>query len=88
KADGYGKLILPYDTVNNVLRIRNVGSYQDTTGSGFTVATHQDTIITFYNTSINHRIASITSLYSNGSRQSYQATYLSQSDLATALRQE
>lgn len=83
-ADGYGSLILPYGTVNDVLKVTIVGNYADLF-MGITVASYIDTIITFYNAGTNNVVASYTSLYYNGNPFVVQATYIDQGDLVIGI---
>ncbi|MBL4716250.1 MAG: T9SS type A sorting domain-containing protein [Bacteroidia bacterium] len=75
KADGYGTLVLPYDTISNVLRIRSVYAYVDSMGSTF-VGSYNDTIYTWYNANTNNFIASVTISYANSWLQIFAFTYL------------
>ncbi|MBL4655887.1 MAG: T9SS type A sorting domain-containing protein [Bacteroidia bacterium] len=75
KADGHGTLVLPYDTINNVLRIRSVYAYVDSMGSIF-VGSYNDTIYTWYNANTNNFIASVTISYANSWLQISAYTYL------------
>lgn len=84
KAAGYGTLILPYGTVNNVLMVRRVLNYSDESG-GNTVANYKDTIIRWYNASTTRFIASYVVNYSDGNQQTEGLTYLKQDDLITSV---
>lgn len=80
EADGYGKLILPYDTVENVLRILSVYEYEDRF-LNVKVADYVDTIITWYNVGTKVQIASFSNNYSNGFKGATTIAYLSEDDL-------
>ncbi|MFG6685134.1 T9SS type A sorting domain-containing protein [Mariniflexile sp. HNIBRBA6329] len=79
-ADGYGTLILPYTTVNNVLRIKITNTYSDTF-MGFPIGPYNDVILVWYNATTKTAIASTSNSFYNGSLLSSYATYLDQSDL-------
>ncbi|PCJ27213.1 MAG: hypothetical protein COA97_04405 [Flavobacteriales bacterium] len=83
-ADGYGTLILPYTTVNNVLKVTIIGSYIDMLGTT-QVASFTDTIITFYDALNKVFIANYTVLYVNGALISTSTNYINQTDLITGL---
>jgi hypothetical protein len=80
KADGYGTLILPYTTINNVLRIRYTSQYQDNY-MGFTIAMYNDTTYSWYNATNRNIVASVSVGYCNGSLYSSEVTYMEQGDL-------
>ncbi|WP_338355924.1 T9SS type A sorting domain-containing protein [Yeosuana marina] len=82
-ADGYGTLILPYTTVNNVLRVKITNTYSDTF-MGFPIGPYNDVILVWFNATNNTFIASTSDAYFNGSLISSQASYLDQSDLVLA----
>ncbi len=82
EADGYGNLILPYTTVQNVLRIRVVTN-TDLSFMSTPIGTATDTIYMWYNASTKSRIASYTISYLNGILNFTAATYIDQSDLVT-----
>lgn len=83
-ADGYGALILPYTTVNNVLKVTNTLSYTDSI-SGALYRTYVDTIITFYNSGTNNYIASVLIRYVDGNFSYKTAEYIVQSELVTGI---
>ncbi|MBL4594060.1 MAG: T9SS type A sorting domain-containing protein [Flavobacteriales bacterium] len=83
-ADGYGTLILPYATVNNVLKVSVMGSYVDLQGAT-QIASYTDTIITFYDAINKVFIASYTVLYVNGALISTTTNYINQADLVTGI---
>lgn len=83
-ADGYGTLILPYTTVNNVLKVTIMGSYIDSLGVN-QVGSFTDTIITFYDAFNKVFIANYTVLYVNGALISKTTNYINQADLATGI---
>lgn len=79
-ADGYGDLILPYTTVNNVLRVKVSNTYTDVF-MGFPVTSINDVIYLWYDALNKSHLASASEAYSGGSLISSQASYLAQSDL-------
>lgn len=84
KADGYGTLILPYTTVNNVLRVITVYNYQDVY-MGSTLATYVDTIYTWFNATTNCYIATYSVIYMSGMFIASQATYIDQSSFVSSV---
>ncbi len=86
KADGYGDLILPYATVDNVLRVRSVYDYSDTF-YGSEMFTYSDTIYTWYNLDVNSQIASKSVGYLNGGLYISGATYMEESSLVTGFEE-
>jgi hypothetical protein len=65
-ADGYGTLILPFGTLNNVLRVFTVDAYADTTSLGapysqFTLETYN-----WYLPGVHYPVLALSSLYMNG----------------------
>ena len=83
-ADGYGDLILPYTTVNNVLRVKAIFNYSDIY-MGFPIYDYTDTIWTWYNDKTNNFIASASVGYANGFLLTSQATYIEQADLVDGI---
>lgn len=83
-ADGYGELILPYGTVNDVLRVRVITSYTDSY-SGSPINTYLDTVYTWYNLFTKVHLASVNVSYENGNLLSHQARYLSENDLVLSI---
>jgi len=79
-ADGYGNLILPYTTINNVLRIKVIIKSTDVF-MGFTLP--ETTIISYfwYNTLNKFALANTSNVYYMGSLISSQAYHLRESDL-------
>ena len=79
---GYGDLILPYTTVNNVLKIKIVNNYSDTF-MGVPGGSISETSELWYNAFTNSFLAITSETYSvdTGSLLSSQARYLDQSDL-------
>jgi len=86
-AEGYGKLILPHDTIKNVLMVRKVLDYSDANG-GNTIRTYNDTIFNWYNSSMSTYIASYVVRYSNGDKQLSSLSYIQQEDLLTGFPQK
>lgn len=82
EADGYGTLILPYTTVQNVLRVRVVTN-TDFSFMGFPSGTATDTIYLWYNAATKNHIASYTIAYLSGIQTGTVANYIDQSDLVT-----
>lgn len=83
-ADGYGALILPYATVNNVLRVTVARDYDDLLGQT-PIANYIDTLISFYNATTKAVIASYSVTYVNGSLIASQSSYIAQADLVTGI---
>lgn len=83
QGDAYGSLILPYATVNNVLRVCITSDYDDEM-SGMTIATYSDTIYLWCDLYNKTAIASQTILYVNYSLQMNQITYMTQASLVVA----
>lgn len=82
-ADGYGDLILPYGTVNNVLRIRAVSNYTDTY-LGTQIFTYVDTLCFWFNPGTKTFVASTALTYANNTLAIFSGNYISQSDLITS----
>jgi len=74
-ADGYGTLILPTGTVNDVLRIRAVANYDDDY-QGLPIATYTDTIYTWYEATTNNFIASHSISWANFSLLAKYSSYM------------
>lgn len=79
-ADGYGNLILPYATINNVLRIKTVIKSTDIF-MGFTLPETTTISHYWYNTLNKFALANTSEVYYTGSLISSQAYYLVESDL-------
>lgn len=75
KADGYGDLILPDTTINNVLRILTVYEYSDSL-NGIQIVSKVDTVFTWYDTINNNPIASANLTYADGNQSFSIARYL------------
>ena len=84
-ADGYGDLILPYTTINNVLRIKVTNTYRDTF-MGFELPLLNDVIYIWYDAFNKSYLASATKLYYDGSLAASYATYLAESDLILGVK--
>lgn len=84
EADGYGQLILPYDTIENVLRVRQIVNYSDNF-SGINVFNYTDTIYMWYNAHNNTFIANYSVSYANGLYLGSSIIYMQQNDLATGI---
>ena len=80
KADGHGRLILPYDTIENVLRILSVYEYEDKF-LNTKVGEYVDTIILWHNAATKVQIASFSNNFSNGFKGITNISYLSEDDL-------
>ena len=85
KADGYGALILPYGTVDNVLRIIMVYNYEDEYDSS-TYYTYQDTVYTWFNTKTSYFIASVSVGYVDGIKWTSQASYIVEDDYVETIK--
>ncbi len=85
KADGYGDLILPYTTVNDVLRVKAIYNYTDTY-FGAELYTYTDTICTWYDGTTNSFIASTSKGIANGAIYNYQAFYMEEADLVSSIK--
>ncbi len=83
-ADGYGSLILPYTTINNVLRIKITNITTDVF-MGIPLPPVTDVILVWYDTANKSHLASTTNVYQNGALISSQATYISQLDLVLSI---
>lgn len=82
-ADGYGDLILPYDTIHNVLRVRVINIYTENVTSPWTPNDYTDTICYWYNAFTRNFIASSYLRYRRGSYWHDYIMYMDQSDLKT-----
>ncbi|HBS88047.1 MAG: hypothetical protein A2W91_09965 [Bacteroidetes bacterium GWF2_38_335] len=83
-ADSYGSLILPYTTVNNVLRVRVTCSYTDYLGSSL-IASYVDTVYYWYDMANDYPVAAYTVLYVGTTLYYKQAMYLEESDLQSSI---
>ncbi len=81
-ADAYGTLILPYGTLNNVIRVKVIESYTDSyTVTVPVVLTYASTIYYWYKADTHYPVLSISSLDQDGTL--YQgATYLDQAHIS------
>lgn len=79
-ADGYGDLILPYTTINNVLRIK-VEIVSTDTFMGFTLPETTTISYFWFDTLNKNYLATISEVYNLGSLISSHAYYLSETDL-------
>lgn len=79
-VDGYGDLIMPYDTVKNVLRVLQVANYQDESG-GTVIANYTDSVCFWYNESNDIYIAVAAKIFWAGTLVGETITYIDQSDL-------
>ena len=64
EADGYGQLILPYATFNNVLRVISISTYEDKL-LGNVVNSGTDTVITWYAEGLKDNIMTWSRITSN-----------------------
>lgn len=71
EADGYGDVIMPYDTIKNVLRVQYVAVYEDKF-MGATIVSYVDTINLWYNAQTGDPIATTTVFYANGIQAALQ----------------
>jgi len=83
-ADGYGTIILPYDTIENVLKVMSVIDYGDT-WDGVPIGTYIDTVITWHNASLGVFVASTSVSYTNGVQQLQQTTFLAEEDFLASV---
>lgn len=81
-ADGYGTLILPYGTLNNVLRVKFIENYQDSTNiSGIPFVTpYQNTQYIWLRPNTHFFVLTFYTLVANGSIQS-NGYYVDQSSV-------
>lgn len=86
-GDAYGELILPYVTIDNVLRVRSVYEYTDEY-QGFELYEYTDTVYSWYSASNQTQLASYTTVYANGSLVAHQASYLSEADFVNSINEE
>jgi len=82
-ADGYGDLILPFDTIHNVLRVRVINIVTENTTSPWTHDDYTDTICYWYNAFTRNFIAKSSLRYRRGSYWHDYIMYMDQSDLKT-----
>jgi len=89
KADGYGKLKLPFGAVNNVLRVKVAYDYtysMDFFGFPLTVSTLRDTVYLWYNANTRDYIANYSVGYGDTGtgmkKMSATLQYLSSNDLS------
>lgn len=67
--DGYGTLILPHITLNDVVRVKAIAEYDD--DSNGMLISYSDTIITWFSNDYNHYVAS----YTDGGSTNFPLTY-------------
>lgn len=82
-ADAYGTLMLPYGTINNVIRVKVIENYTDsyTTPGGPVTLTYSATNYYWYKADTHYPVLSISSLDQDGTL--YQgATYLDQAHIS------
>lgn len=82
-ADGYGTLIMPYGTLNNVLRVTVLDQYTDTTSFGAPYSEFTFETYNWYLPGVHYQVLSLTSLYMNGDPTPVAqfGTYLDQSSV-------
>jgi hypothetical protein len=79
-ADAYGTLILPFDTLENVLRVRSASSFTDYI-EGEVAGTIVDTTYSFYHDSKPFVVANLSILYVNGTQDQNHVSYASEEAL-------
>lgn len=80
---GYGDLILPNRTVNNVLKVTIVSDYTDEYG-GVTLYTYSDTTILWYNATNKNFLANYSISTANGSVLLKRVTYMDDNDIISS----
>ena len=83
EADGYGTLVMPYGTVNNVLRIKTTTIYADTFMSN-PLATYNDVHYFWFNANTNSILMTYNE-FTFSTIVSESATYLDVADVVTGL---
>ncbi|HWY39051.1 MAG TPA: T9SS type A sorting domain-containing protein [Bacteroidia bacterium] len=84
-ADGYGSLILPYGTLNNVLRASIIDNYADTTTLGVPFAKFRTVTYNWYLPNIHYPVMSLTSIYYNGNPVAQFGSYLDQTSTSIGI---
>jgi hypothetical protein len=77
-------LLLPYGTVNNVLRTSTVASYSDEL-FGVEIANYRDTVYTWFVEGTSHPIATYTVLYVGGFLTAASVSYIVEDDLTVGI---
>lgn len=83
EADAYGTLIMPYGTVNNVLRIKTTTNYTDTF-MGNPIITYNDVHYFWFNANTKSHLLAYDE-FTFSSQTTYLANYLDVSDVVTGL---
>ena len=83
KSDDYGSVIFPYETVNNVLRVRNISTYTEVSGS--TTDSYVDTTYSWYHLNNRNPIATYQIQYKNGSLNFAGGGYIDQADIVLGI---
>lgn len=83
-ADGYGELILPYTTVNNVLRLKVTSIYEDEY-LGTPIYSYIEVYYLWYNLTNHSYIAGYNELSANGSLVATNAIILDQTSYVTSI---
>lgn len=86
EATGHGSLILPYATIQNVLKVDIIANYSDIY-MGTTLYDYVDTISMWFNAQTNNFIASHSVLYANGTQFVNSASYISQNSIITSMEE-
>ncbi|MFK7755700.1 MAG: T9SS type A sorting domain-containing protein [Flavobacteriales bacterium] len=81
-ADGYGTLILPYGTIENVLRIKEISSSFDDF-MGITLASNSDYQYYWYHEDYETIIASYEEFYTDGALVDRIASYITEQDFSS-----
>lgn len=84
-ADGYGTLILPYATVNDVLKVKVTELYTNRVIDGVSLPDYTTISNYWFNTSTKLFLASTNEQIIDGATTLYQANYISQPDLVLSI---
>jgi len=87
EADGYGTLIMPYGTVNDVLRIKTTANYSDTLG-GLLIATYTDVLYSWFNANTSTTILTHNEFGISGFPPIFLGSYLDPTSVITSLGDE
>lgn len=87
-ADGYGTLILPYGTLNNVLRVVVIDNYADTTTLNVPFAKFRTVTYNWYLPNVHYQVMSLTSVYYNGNPVAQFGSYLDQTSTSVGIAKQ